>query len=270
MGSLRRPVGPLPSSIYWRRRAALLSLAAVVVLLVFWAVRSSGDGTQEASSEDPAGVPAETISPGPSATESLIDERPGGRDDGKGKGKDEDSDGGDDEDGGSEGEGDAEDNGTGNSEDGKGGTTGSGGGGKAGGDASGLPACGPGDVTLSLRSAENAYAPEEEPELRLAAENASDRACRMDFGHESLTITLTDSDDTEVWSSAACPQGDGTGLAALPANDSTSHTLTWDRRHAPKECDGKAGKLAAAGTYLAEAKLTGFPVAQTSFRLDKD
>src|SRR5690606_7271596 len=35
-GSLRNPVGPLPSPIYWRRRAVLLSVLALSALLITW------------------------------------------------------------------------------------------------------------------------------------------------------------------------------------------------------------------------------------------
>lgn len=46
VGSLRNPVGPLPSSIYWRRRAVLLSLFALLALLITWIVVSGGgDGS---------------------------------------------------------------------------------------------------------------------------------------------------------------------------------------------------------------------------------
>jgi hypothetical protein len=45
--------------------------------------------------------------------------------------------------------------------------------------------------------------------------------------------------------------------------------VTWDGRHSAGDCD-EQGRQAADGTYLAEAALRGFPVAQTSFRLDRD
>ncbi|MDX6361056.1 MAG: hypothetical protein QOC85_59, partial [Streptomyces sp.] len=39
---MRNPVGPLPSSIYWRRRAVLLSVVGLLALLIVWVVGSGG------------------------------------------------------------------------------------------------------------------------------------------------------------------------------------------------------------------------------------
>ena len=44
MGSLRNPVGPLPSTIYWRRRAVLLSVLGLLALLTVWVVGTGGGG----------------------------------------------------------------------------------------------------------------------------------------------------------------------------------------------------------------------------------
>ena len=41
---MRNPVGPLPSSIYWRRRAVAGLLVALLAVLIAWAVTSGGGG----------------------------------------------------------------------------------------------------------------------------------------------------------------------------------------------------------------------------------
>ncbi|WP_436980261.1 hypothetical protein [Streptomyces sp. enrichment culture] len=285
MGSLRTPVGPLPSSIYWRRRVIVLLVVALVAALAFWATRSGG-GTQNTGASDDADGPAQSLTPGPTADEDLIDERPGGREedeeDGAGENggaDDAEGDGADsgDPEGGTSGGGNG-DGGDPAGEDGADGTDGaeagsqgSGGSGNGGTSGAGLPGCGPGAVTLSLRSAENAYAPGEKPELRLSAENSSGDSCALDFGHGSLTLTVADSEDEEVWSSAVCPTGKSRQLVAVPAGDSATHTVLWDRRHNAGDCDsGEPGAPAAAGTYVAEAAVDGFPVVKTSFRLNRD
>ncbi|UED85636.1 hypothetical protein [Streptomyces profundus] len=266
MGSLRTPVGPLPSAIYWRRRGVVLLLVAVVALLVFWAIRSTGGDSGNTAGQDDGKGPAESITPGPTPSESLIDERPGGRD------EDEDADGGGDSDGEPDGDGEPGDegDGEGNGADGDSGGTEGDGDGDAGGDPSGLPACEAGAVTLSLRSDANAYDPGQRPELRLTAQNGGDGACRLDLGHEALTLTLADDQDDQVFSSAECPDTAGSLPTAVPAGGTADHTVIWDLRHSVADCDAGQGQAAEPGTYLAEAELAGFPVVQTSFRLEAD
>lgn len=249
----------------------MLLLIALVVLLVFWALRSGGGGDDEpAGHDDGAGGPAESITPGPTPSESLIDERPGGRDESPDEGG---------EDGGS-GSGEAGDGGqtdggarAGDGEDDEAapddGGNGDGGSGDGGLDPAGVPVCEQSDVTLSLRSDANAYAPGEEPELRLTVQNSSGSACRVDFGHDALTLTLADAADERVWSSADCPQGADSAPEVIPGGRSATHPVTWDRRHSADDCDAR-GQAAESGTYLAEAELSGYPVVATSFRLDED
>ncbi|MDT0308914.1 hypothetical protein RM780_18385 [Streptomyces sp. DSM 44917] len=268
MGSLRTPVGPLPSSIYWRRRAVVLLLIAVVVLLVVWALRSTGGGggnEDPAGRDDSAGGPAESITPGPTPSESLIDERPGGREDPSDE--EEPGSGGSDGEDGSDGSGGGP--GGAGGEDAPGAGSGEAGGDAGGGglDPAGVPACGEGALTLSLRSDANVYAPGEEPELRLTVQNEEDAACRVDFGHRALRITLADAEDEPVWSSDDCPSGAAGAPRVIPAGESATHTVTWDR--APS-ADGCGGPEAGPGTYLAEARLSGHQEVRTSFRLDED
>ncbi|MDT0269563.1 hypothetical protein RM844_25090 [Streptomyces sp. DSM 44915] len=265
----------MPSTIYWRRRAAVLFLLAVVLLLVFWAVRSTGGGGSPTAGSDDGKGPVESITPGPTPSESLIEERPGGRE----EGDDEDGDGEADSDGGAGSAGGDGEDGSAGEDDGANGE----GGGDAGSDeegaadtsggqggASGLPDCAPAEVTLSLRSDANDYAPGQEPELRLTAQNSGSAACGLDFGHQALTMTLADAEDNEVWSSADCPATPATARTAVPAGGTADHTVSWDLRHSVADCDAGRGAAAAPGTYLAEAQLAGYPVAQTSFRLEAD
>ncbi|UXI80062.1 hypothetical protein N6Q81_19585, partial [Streptomyces vinaceusdrappus] len=81
MGSLRNPVGPLPSSIYWRRRAVLLSLLALLALLITWiVVAGGGDGGKDREDGANGKNPAPSITPGPSGSGPAISEAPSGRD----------------------------------------------------------------------------------------------------------------------------------------------------------------------------------------------
>lgn len=254
-------------------------LLALVAVLLFWALRpGGGDGAPRAAgSDDSAGGPAESLTPGPTPTESLIDERPGGR---------QEADGGSDEDGEGDG-GDAAGSGEqetpktpeGQEAEGQEGQDGPGTPGEqqaglsGGGSVAGLADCAPGAVTLSLRSTVNEYPPGEKPTLRLTAENTSGTACRLDMGHRELGVTVSDSADELVWDSATCPAGRASVPVAVAAGGTVTHAVEWNRRHSPADradCGGAPGETAAPGTYLAEATLSGFPVAQTSFRLDQD
>ena len=58
------PVGPLPASVYWRRRAFALA-AVIVVLLLIWAVLPGGGDDRPRDSAAAAGSSTPTGSPGP-------------------------------------------------------------------------------------------------------------------------------------------------------------------------------------------------------------
>jgi hypothetical protein len=268
VGSLRRPVGPLPSSIYWRRRLVLGVGIGLLVLLIVWALASVGGGggdDAEQTGDDNAGGPADSITPGPTPSESFIDERPGGREEPETEPETESEPSGE--------ESEDDDGGTGGVTGGDSGGTESGGGtGGGSGDVEGLPACAPGDVSLSLRSAERQYGLDERPELLLTAENTSGVSCAIDFGHSALTVTITDADADPVWSSADCPEGSASLPTAVWAGGSATHTIEWDRYHSTGDCDPARGRAAAVGTnYLAEAVLSGFSdVPQASLYLDND
>ncbi|MYV52932.1 hypothetical protein GT042_10540, partial [Streptomyces sp. SID3212] len=86
MGSLRNPVGPLPSPIYWRRRAVAATLIALLALLVVWIVTSGEDGGKKNDDRSDGANPATSITPGPSGSGPAISEQPGGRDESGGTG----------------------------------------------------------------------------------------------------------------------------------------------------------------------------------------
>ncbi|HCA85587.1 MAG TPA: hypothetical protein DEQ61_08865 [Streptomyces sp.] len=280
MGSLRSPVGPLPSSIYWRRRAVALSLFALLALLVIWAVNSGGGAGGDGKAGGASGNgPAESITPGPSSSGPAISERPGGRDEsGGGNGSGSGGSGGSDSgaaDGGSGADGGgAGDGGQGSSAGGAGASGGSGGGSGGGnGVPAGtkLPDCGPGAVELRMRSVKNTYAPGEKPELELTAENSSGSACEIDFGTKSAVLTITFADDDDpMWASDDCLRDSAGIRLRVPAGGANSYTVKWDRKPSEPKCATPSGGSARAGTYLAEAETEGGATAQASFVLAKD
>ncbi|MBW8740319.1 MAG: hypothetical protein JF621_25535 [Streptomyces turgidiscabies] len=281
MGSMRNPVGPLPSSIYWRRRAVLLSTLALLTLLGIWIVASGGgggnNGTDGANGKDPV----RTITPGPSGSGPAISQAPGGRDES----------GSTDTGGSGSGSGST---GSGGGTGGSAGTGGSGGGsGSAGTGAGGagaddgvngsvgsgdtlpagstLPNCTAGVVQLSLRSVQNTYAPDETPTFQLVAKNSSANDCKIDLGPKAAVVTITQtSSDDAIWSSDDCPKDTAGLLFRVSAGDSITYTFEWDRKASAPECATPKAGSATADTYLVEAQAQGFPKAQTSFVLGKD
>ncbi|MCX4907815.1 hypothetical protein [Streptomyces sp. NBC_00878] len=276
MGSLRNPVGPLPSSIYWRRRTVLLSLLAVVALLIAWVVASGGGGGGKKSAGGSNGKnPTASITPGPSGSEPAISQAPGGRDesdDGSGDGSGES--GGSAGSAGSGGSGGSDGSTSGGSASGSGGVADGEGGGGSGDTVpagSALPDCAAGAVKLTLRSVNNEYAPGEKPTFELIARNSTGSDCKLDLGPKNAVVTITQAEsDDEIWSSADCPTGASSVLFRIPANDRVTRTIAWNRKASAPECATPPAITATPGTYLVEAKAPGLTKTQTSFVLKKD
>ncbi|MFD7714003.1 hypothetical protein [Streptomyces sp. NPDC059786] len=274
MGSLRNPVGPLPSSIYWRRRAVLLSVVGLLALLVVWVVTLRGGGGGGNGGGSDGKGPAPSITPGPSSSGPAISQHPGGRDESSGGG-DGSGDGSDD----GSGSGDSSGSGDGSGSDGNSAGAGGGSGDGAAGGGSGeqlpagtsLPDCTAGSVKLSLSSVHNAYSPGQKPTFEVTAKNSSGSDCKLDLGAKEtvLTITQADSDD-DIWTSSDCPDGSGSLLLRVPADGHVTHTVEWDRKASAPKCATPAATSASAGTYLVEAKAPGLKKAQASFVLEKD
>ncbi|AXK36121.1 hypothetical protein DVA86_29545 [Streptomyces armeniacus] len=271
MGSLRNPIGPLPSSIYWRRRAVALSILALLVLLVVWALNMGGDSDDRSEAGGKGGPdgqgPTDSITPGPTTSKPPVSDRPGGRDEvdgGAGSGG-----GGGDEgaDGGADGGGESGGTAGGGALSGSSGSVTGGGALPAG---TGLSVCGSGSVTVTLSSVKNEYAPDDKPEFKLTVKNSGSDDCRINLGRTATVVTVSDSDDERIWSSADCPPSRATAYVQVPAKGSTVQTLTWDRKHSKPECAKAPAGSAKADTYLVEAEIKGLKAARTSFVLAKD
>ncbi|MCX3291221.1 hypothetical protein OR263_31705 [Streptomyces sp. NEAU-H22] len=285
MGSLRNPVGPLPSSIYWRRRVVLVSVVAVLALLTLWIVTMGGGDGKDGDNGANGKNPAPSITPGPSSSGPAISQAPGGRDesgdegsggsgDGSGNGSGDGSEGGS----GSGSDGGSGSGGSGGSE-GAGGTGGSGSGTAAGGVGAGdtlpagstLPNCTASAVKFSLRSRHNTYDPEQTPTFLLTARNVSGSDCKIDLGPKNTVFTIAPaSSDDDYWSSGDCPKAAAHQLYRVAAGSGITYTVKWDRKPSAPECATPPAGSAGSGTYLVEAKAPGFAKVQTSFVLSAD
>ncbi|MEU4212066.1 hypothetical protein AB0F13_19005 [Streptomyces sp. NPDC026206] len=265
MGSLRNPIGPLPSSIYWRRRAVALGLLGLLVLVMVWLFAlGGGDGSEGSQSEasDGKGSSDTTITPGPTPSGPHNSQRPGGRDDsGNGGGAGSGGAAGGGTSGGSGGGA-----GTGGGSGGAGSVGGFGGGaglavtgdGKAVPAGSSLPDCTSGSVKISVRSVKASYRPDEKPKFELVVQNSGGSACKVNFGTAAALLKITDSKGEEhVWASDDCPRGTGPVLFEVPGSGETKRTLEWDRKRSAPRCATPSAAAAAPGTYKVEVKVAG-------------
>ncbi|WP_371578136.1 hypothetical protein [Streptomyces sp. NBC_01314] len=279
MGSLRNPIGPLPSTIYWRRRAILLTALGLLAILVVWVVVGGGGNSGNNAGEPDGKNPATSITPGPSESGPAISEAPGGRD----ESGDESSAGGDGSGSGSSsgsGSGSGSDSGSGGADGGSGAAGGgtSDDGGKNGSSSgeqvpagSSLPNCTAGAVKLTLRSVRNDYEAGVNPTFELIARNSSGGDCKLDLGPDNTVVTITTADDDDAfWASDDCHETAGSLLFRVPAGDRVTYTVEWNREPSAPNCATPSAGSATAGTYLVEAKAPGLPTARTSFVLEKD
>ncbi|UQA93907.1 hypothetical protein [Streptomyces halobius] len=270
MGSLRNPIGPLPSSIYWRRRAVALAIVALLILLVVWALNLGGNTGKTANEGKGAkgSGPAASITPGPSGTGPAISQKPGGRDTSGGGGESgSDSGGGAGASGGGAGSGGAGDG------SGSGGSLpiGEGPGSDVVPAGSPLPNCTSGTGKLTLRSVKDSYRPDEKPKFELIVKNTAGSACKVDLGRKATVLTITDdtADDDRVWASDDCPSGTGSALLQVPAKDSVKRTIEWDRRASAPQCATPSAAAVPAGKYRIEAEVPGLSPVHTYFVLAK-
>lgn len=262
VGSLRNPVGPLPSSIYWRRRAVLASAAALAALLAVWFVSSRGGGTSTNGKGGGNGSgPTRTITPGPSGSGPAISQAPGGRaESGTGGGSAAGAGGGTSK----------------NTDQGGGANSGSSGGGTGASQAvpadSPLPTCAASAVQWEVKSVKNEYETNEKPRLELLVRNVSGSTCKFGLGPKQAVVTIFQTTGAkQVWSSADCPSGPGTAFFRLPAQGETKQSLEWDRKlSAADQCQSPPAGTPAPDTYVVEARTPGLPVARTSFVLKQD
>ncbi|MQS13522.1 hypothetical protein F7Q99_14915 [Streptomyces kaniharaensis] len=285
-------MGPLPASIYWRRRVVVLAAIAAVIALIAWLMSDQGGGGDDGSQSKAAQAapsqsqtPAQAITPGTSPSGPAA--RPGGGSGGTASGA---TTGGPVSGGGGEvslstgGSGGAPNpapatGGTAAGATAGGGTGGSGGSGGTGGtpvvntpEVMALPVCAASQVALELASAQNSYQPKDKPRLALTVKNSSGANCRVDLGRTASAITVNASNGERVWSSGDCPADKGGTWVQIPANGSQIETFTWDRSRSKPQCATADPTPPAPGTYVVLAELTGLSgdkvSARTSIRLD--
>ncbi|MHA6762302.1 hypothetical protein [Streptacidiphilus sp. PAMC 29251] len=281
MPSLRNPVGPLPSSIYWRRRLVVLVVLAAVLLLVLWLLLSGGSGKPGAGGPASSSHPVASINPGTSAPGGSSD---GSKAGGAGGGTPSGPSGSASAttpagtNGGTVVGGGGPSTGTGSSTGGTSGGAGASSGGSNGGSASGgsggvatppnaagtmnLPVCAAADVELALTSTEQTYDSSQWPTFQLAISNTTGAACRVDLGAKSAVLTVSSDGNNHVWSSGDCPKVTTAQWYAAPASGSPlTAQFQWSRTTSAAGCTpGGGGGAVGAGSYVARISVNGIPI----------
>ncbi|MDI5969679.1 hypothetical protein POF50_010070 [Streptomyces sp. SL13] len=289
MGNVRNPVGPLPSSIYWRRRAVVACLFAIVAALVVWLALPGGPGHgggghTGAQGGGHSGTPLPSITPGPTTSQTGITTEPGGRtsggsgDGGSGDGGSGDGGSGTSGTSGGSGSGGSDSGGTGSAAGGSddGGAQVGSGGGSGGTGSSGtrlptgtsVPDCASSQASLRVRSVKSSYPAGQKPQFAVTAVNSGDAACKVNFSAVGTVVTITDSAGHHVWASDDCPPGRTPYLLQVPAGGSTIDDVDWNRAVSAPQCATPSSTgTVASGTYHVKVAVPGLTTVTTSFTL---
>ncbi|MFJ9696760.1 hypothetical protein [Kitasatospora sp. NPDC101183] len=277
-------MGPLPASIYWRRRLVVLAAVVAVVALIAWLMTDQGGGGDGGSQSKAAQAvpsqsqtPAQAITPG--APSSGPAAPPGGGSTGGagGSGGASGSGGEVSLNGGATGGAPASSGGSGSTGSSSGGGAG-GAGGTGGtppvntGEVMKLPVCTASQLALELTPTQTPYQPKDKPQLVLTVKNSSGATCRVNFGRTASAITVSSTSNERIWSSGDCPADKSEQWVQIAANGSQGETFTWDRLRSKLGCASPDPAPAANGTYQVLAELvlpTNDKVAaRASIRLD--
>jgi hypothetical protein len=225
------PVGPLPESVYWRRR--LLGLgAALIALLLLWLILSPGgsgsgpDGSNRAA--NPSGTAASTTPPtdpaspatsGSAVPSETLAATPPVYDPGR-----------------SGGSGSAPPTAGGSSP---------GGSNPAG---SGTPtACPDSALKVTIEAAHSEYVVGAQPRIVLSVQNVSGTPCTRDLGAAQQEVMLYQGSD-RLWSSNDCYPGGGQDVETINAGERDRYTVTWSGLSSHPKCTGTRTRV-GPGTY---------------------
>lgn len=213
------PVGPLPASVYWRRRALAAAVAVVVLLLAWMALPGGGDGDDRRATAGAAGSPTPE-----GGTPSSLAATPPADDPGR------------------QGDGDGIAGGTPVTT-----TT-----------PAAVPMttrppaprpCPDSALTLRVQPERPAYRVGETPKLSLVVRNVSTVGCERDLGAAQQEVLLYRGMQ-RLWSSNDCyPQGEKV-LRTLAPGASASFSVTWSGLGSRPRCAGERLRVGAGGYTL--------------------
>ncbi|MGA8115477.1 MAG: hypothetical protein WCA46_17580 [Actinocatenispora sp.] len=224
---MRMTVGPLPATVYWRRRAIVLGAVLLLVILTTWACDESDDGTggdhhgPSGSGRFGAAPHGSGGSSAPGATPSASDGSPDGSPDGTS---------GDDD----------------SAADPAGRTHGST-------DTGPAPQCSDGDLAVTTRTHPEKVPLGSYPTLYLTIRNTSSSACTVDIGADQQELWITH-DGRRMWSSNDCDANHGTDVRRFGPGAGVTFRRAWDSRTSSDGCR-EARTVVGRGDYQLHGRL---------------
>ena len=230
VGAMSSPRGPLPPSVYWRRRVFVLGVAfALVFIIARWLTAGSDASSDDAGAKQAgAGVPAtQTVTAG---AEDPTDAGSAGT---------------------------------------SGAATGTTPTGPVGPTTPTLAppqgVCSPSDIVITPSVPSGAVAGRDVP-LRLSLQTVTAEACTWEVGPRSLAVRIS-RDGSSVWSSRQCPRSVPRQSVVVRRAVATVVELTWkDARESADGCTTGAGWVRPGDFTIAAAALGGEP-GQAEFTL---
>ncbi|MFI5932498.1 adhesin [Actinoplanes sp. NPDC051494] len=252
---MRSTVGPLPSAVYWRRRAVVLGALLLGVIVLFVSCSGGDDDSKRgtgASSQAPTPAPA---SASPEDAPSFVDPPPGAGNPSRPDPEDLQTTAP-----GSTPSVGAASAGPGGDTGGAEGVPASAGAGTADGANTAVtqPAdgsCGDTEISLTPIPASTTVGRGAPVEIRLKIKNVSARACKRDLGADLQEIYI-ESGAQKIWSSDTCSTVRGSDVQQLAPNSEREFNVTWNGHQSTKCTAGlAAGTAPAAGQYQVRARL---------------
>jgi len=114
-----------------------------------------------------------------------------------------------------------------------------------------IPACGRGDVVLSLVSPRSWYQRGRWPLFGVDAVSTGTRPCRFNMGSRFATVVVS-SGRTRIWGSADCVPGAGSQSVVLSRGVPAVRWIYWDRATSVPGCR-RPGRPVHQGAYAAIA-----------------
>jgi hypothetical protein len=259
---MRLTVGPLPATVYWRRRA-VVAVALVLVIVLLATMCGRPDTSKPGGQPGPNSSSPRTGGPGSSPSGAPTGSPSGSLPDGSTAGTPSvgatvSTGPGGDATAGTGGSGDdGVDNGTGGGGAGGGGDSGENGGPQAPPVVATVP-CSDAEISLTTTVSPSPGVYGGVLTFTLSVRNISDHPCLRDVGSGPQELQVRQG-STVLWSSDSCNTPQASDVRAFGPNIESQFWRRWNTyRIAPHDCDTPAGALPAApGTYQVVARLGG-------------
>jgi hypothetical protein len=236
MSSLTNPQGPLPSAVYWRRRALVIGAALLLVVGLGWLLTGASDGSDgDATGRDAATLvgqdrtsDAATTTAAPSTTPTVT-ASPRGEPADRGKKREKAGK---------------------SSKSGKAKKT----------EKTPLPApdgeCDPADVTV--RPVVRDAVAGKRVDIDLALRTEESEACTWTASADTVTLKITSGDD-DIWFSSQCPDAIATEDVVVRRDTTTRVTVPWDARRSDDGCTNQRLWAMPGWYHVQAAALAGEP-----------